>query len=64
MEAEDVLADHMDRGRPAPAQGCVEVGCVTLFEQRGDVAEQRIKPDIKGVTVVAGHGDAPGQVDP
>ena len=64
METEDVLADDMDRRRPAPAQGCVEVGCVTLFEQRGDVAEQRIKPDIKGVTVVAGNGDAPGQVDP
>ena len=64
MEAEDVLADHMNRSRPASTQGCVQIGRVALFEQRGDVAEQRIEPDVEGVAVVPWNRDPPGQVDP
>ena len=64
MEAKDVLADDVHRSGPAPGDRCVEISCIALFEQGSDVAQEGIEPDIEGVTLMAWHGDSPGQVDP
>lgn len=61
MKTQDVLADHMQARGPAAGEGLVEIRCVAGFQQRGDVAQQRIEPHIEGVAVVAGHRQAPGE---
>ncbi len=56
VEAHDVLADHVQRGRPV----ALEFFAVGVGEaDAGDVIGQRVHPHIHDVLVVAGHADAP-----
>ena len=56
VEAQDLLAHHVQVGRP-------ELVVVVIFfvavAQRGDIVAQGIHPHIHGVLGVEGHGDAP-----
>ena len=62
MEPEDVLADHMQVGRPEPA---VALGIAERAVGRpsccGDIVRQRIEPDIHHMRVVVRHRNAPGE---
>ncbi len=56
VEAHDILADHMQVGRPV----ALELRAVAVGKSgRGDVVGQRIDPDIHDVLGIAGHADAP-----
>ena len=57
MEADDVLADHVQVGRPVLPQRAIRVGIAAL----GDVVGERVQPDIHDVFGIAGHRDAPGE---
>ena len=56
MEAQDLLAHHVQVSRPELV--VIVVGLVAVA-QRGDIVAQRIDPDIHGVLGVKGNGDAP-----
>ncbi len=55
MEAQDVLADQVHRGRPQLGEA-LRVGAVA---GRGDVVLQRVHPHVQDVLVVPGQRDAP-----
>ncbi len=63
MEADDVLADDVQIGRPVRLVGRVPPGHaadpVAGESQRGDIVGQRVQPDIHDVGVVARHRHAP-----
>ena len=64
MKAEDVLADHMDRRRPAAAVQSLQIWCAAVVQQSGEVAEKRIEPHIKRVTFMIRNRQSPGNIDP
>ena len=56
VEAHDVLADHVQIGRPV----ALELRAVGVGKAgRGDVVGQRVDPHIHDVLGIAGHADAP-----
>ena len=57
MEADDVLADHMEVGRPVLPQRVGLVGVAAL----GDVVSESVQPHVHDVLLIAGHRDAPGE---
>ena len=57
MEADDVLADHVQVGRPVLPQRVAGVGIAAL----GDVVGERVEPDVHDVLGIAGHRHAPGE---
>ena len=56
VEAEDLLAHHVQVGRP---ELVVVAVLLVAVAQRGDIVAQRIDPDVHGVLGVEGDGDAP-----
>ena len=55
MEADDVLADHVQVGRPVLPQRIAGVGIAAL----GDVVGERVQPDVHDVLGIARHRHAP-----
>ena len=55
VEAEDVLADQVDIGRPQP----LEQQRIGAIPGRGDVVEESVDPDVEDVVIVPRHGDTP-----
>ena len=55
VEADDVLADHVQVGRPVLPQRIAGVGIAA----RGDVVGERVQPDIHDVLGIARHRHAP-----
>ena len=64
MEAEDVLTDHVKLGWPAPGADQGQIRLFVRIEKGREVTQKGIEPHIKGMARVAGHGNAPGQVNP
>ena len=56
MEAGDVFADDLEGG--GPPVGDIGFGVT----EDGDVVDESIHPDVHGLAVVAGYGDAPGEL--
>jgi hypothetical protein len=57
VEAQDVLADEVDVGRPPLRES---IGIIRIA-RRGDVVGQRVQPDIHHMRRVARHGHAPAE---
>ena len=64
VEPQDVLANEVKLGWPAAGQGCGQVLGTVGIGEGGDVAQQRVKPDVKGVSWLMGDRNAPGQIHP
>ena len=56
MEAQDILADHVQIGRPESAE---QVAIGIRVPHSGYVVGQRVEPDIHDVVVIARHRHAP-----
>ncbi len=63
MEPEDLLADHVEVGRPV-LRAIARVGILLAETERGRIVEERVDPDVDDVPFVAGHRNAPGEVRP
>ena len=62
MEAQDVFANHMQLGGPAIREGLIEACWLIGFQQGCDVSEQGIEPHVKGVPLMARHGQTPAHI--
>ena len=64
MEAEDVLADHVKLGWPAPGINQGQIRLFVWIQKGREVTQKGIEPHIKGMARVARDGNAPRQVNP
>ena len=64
MEAEDVFADHVKLGWPAPGADQGQIRLFVWIQKGREVTQKGIEPHIKGMARVDRHGNAPRQVNP
>ena len=64
MEPQNIFADHMQVGGPAPLLHQIQIGWVIGVQQGGKIAKQGIEPHIKRMTPMAWNGDSPGKINP
>ena len=61
METADLLADKMQIGRPELCESRLVFWIIGAIAQRGNVVDQRVKPYVDHVLLVAGNRDSPGK---
>jgi hypothetical protein len=64
MEAEDVLADHVKLGWPAPGVNQSQIRLFVWIEKGREVTQEGVEPHIKGVALMSRYGNTPRQVNP
>ena len=59
VEADDLLADEVEIGRPVFGEAGNVLGGIAAIADGGDVVDQRVEPDVDDVLRIVGDGNAP-----